>query len=140
MSYIHAPDLQSAIYTALTGDAALTELVGDNIFDMAPEGASVPPIYVALGPEDARDASDSTGPATIHEVTVTVTGSGVGFSAIKQAAARICAVLGDAPLDLPAARVTGIRFQKALARVGDEPDQRLIDLRFRARVEDTTTV
>lgn len=136
MSYAQAPGLQAAVYALLTGDAALAALVGTHIYDMAPEGAAVPSIYVALGPEDVRAASDSGGPAAVFTLTVSVVGTGIGFAAIKQAAAQVCSVLADSVIDLPGGHVTGLQFRTAKARLGDDPNQRLIDLIFRTRVED----
>jgi hypothetical protein len=136
MSYAHAPDLQAAVYGRLASDAGLAALIGSSIFDMAPEGASAPPVYVSLGPEDADDVSDSTGAATLFAMTVTVVGTGVGFAAVKQAAALVCGALAGAVLNLPRGQVTGIAFRKARARLGDDPAVRLIELTFRARVEE----
>ncbi|MBL4541849.1 MAG: DUF3168 domain-containing protein [Rhodobacteraceae bacterium] len=137
MSYAHAFDLQAAVFARLSGDPALTALVGTHIYDRAPEGASVPPLYVALGPEDADDASDSSGPAAVFRLTVTVVGTDVGFANVKQVAAAVCAALSGTNPVIAGGLVTGIQFRRARARRGDEPDQRLVELTFRTRVEET---
>ena len=59
MSYGVAAALQQAVFERLRGDAALEALVGDAIYDAVPNGA-VPPLYVTLGPEDARARDDAT--------------------------------------------------------------------------------
>lgn len=135
MSYVHAPALQSALYDRLASDAALAALVGGHVYDMAPEGAARPPVYVALGPEDVADASDSGGAAAVFTFVVSVVGTDTGFATVKQAAARVCAALVGAALEVPGGRVTGVRFRKARARLGD-PDQRVVELTFRTRVEE----
>ena len=60
MSMAHSAALQAAIYQALIGDVDLTTAVGGNIFDAPPVGTA-PVIYVSLGLEDVRDASDKSG-------------------------------------------------------------------------------
>jgi hypothetical protein len=50
--------LQAAIYTRLTGFAALTSLVGSNVFDFVPEDAQPP--YVVIGDDTAVDWGTDT--------------------------------------------------------------------------------
>src|SRR6056297_3860749 len=70
MSYGVAAALQQAVFERLRGDAALEALVGDAIYDAVPNGA-VPPLYVTLGPEDARARDDATVAGAWHRLTVT---------------------------------------------------------------------
>jgi hypothetical protein len=63
-----AAEIQTAVYTKLTGDAELTALVS-GVFDEVPEGTEYP--YVVLGDimETPSEASEQTGTnttATIH--------------------------------------------------------------------------
>ena len=44
-------------------------LVGGAIYDVVPAG-EVPSIYVSLGPEDVRDASDQTGSGAEHRFAI----------------------------------------------------------------------
>ena len=135
MSYGAAAALQAAIYQALTGDAALGALVGTNIYDAIPSG-SVPPLYVALGPELARDRSDKTGAGAEHEFTVAVVTDSAGFAEAKEAAAAVSDALVDADLALSRGALVSLNFYRAKAvRIGTA-DERRIDLTFKARVQD----
>ena len=71
MSYGVSAALQAAVYQALLGDATLAGLVGSAIYDALPSG-TLPPLYVSLGPEVARDKSDKSGHGAEHEFTISV--------------------------------------------------------------------
>ncbi|MFZ3582331.1 DUF3168 domain-containing protein [Loktanella sp. DJP18] len=135
MSYAMSNALQAAIFAQLTADAALTALVGTAIFDALPPG-EVPGLYVALGPEKVRDASDADGQGAVHEVTISVVTDQSGFAVAKSAAAAVSDALAANPLTLARGRVLSLRFHKAAAaRVGTGGTRR-IDLIFRARLSD----
>ena len=135
MSYGVASALQAAVYECLSQDAALSNLVGSAIYDALPAG-SLPPLYVVLGAEDVRDASDKTGGGALHEFTVTVVTESAGFSTAKTAAAAVSDALVDADLTLTRGALVSLNFYKAkAARVGTG-DVRQINLIFRARVAD----
>ena len=136
MSYAVSAALQTAIFQALTADAALAALVGTDIYDAVPAGA-VPPLYVSLGPETATDASDKTGHGALHRFTIRVHAQAPGFGAAKAAAAAICDVLVDADLALSRGRLINLRFDRAAATRTANGTEREIELRFRARVEDS---
>lgn len=136
MSYAMAAALQTAVYQHLMADAALGALVGAEIYDVVPAGA-VPPLYVSLGPEEARDASDKTGAGARHDFTVSVVTDGSGFHAAKTAAVAISDALVDADLLLSRGRLVALNFLKAVARREGTGQLRRIDLRFRAFVDDT---
>lgn len=138
MSYGMASSLQAAVYAHLQGDAALTALVGDAVYDAAPAGAA-PSLYVALGEEEARDRSDADLGGAAHDFTVSVVTEGAGFQAAKDAAAAVSDALVDAGLTLTRGRLVSLRFLRARARRVSAGAQRQIDLRFRARVEDDAT-
>ncbi len=135
MSYAMAAALQAGIYRVLSGDAALTVLVGGAIYDAVPPGP-LPSLHVVLGDEDVRDRSTKDGGGALHEVIVGVVTDGAGFLAAKDAAAAISdALLGPVPA-LTRGRIVGLWFVRARARRIGSGDQRRIDLRFRAQVED----
>ncbi|WP_461306317.1 DUF3168 domain-containing protein [Albidovulum sp.] len=135
MSYGVAAALQAAIYQRLTGDAALTALVGGAIHDSVPPG-TVTGTYVSIGPEDVRDASDQVGRGAFHEFTVSVVTDQAGFQQAKEVAAAVSDSLAGAALPLARGRLVGLWFVKARARRVEKADMRRIDLTFRARVED----
>ncbi len=134
MTYALSGALQSAVYQHLAADAALTALIGTDLFDALPSG-SLPQTYVALGPEEVEDRSDVTGAGARHRFTVSVFSDTAGFTAAKDVAAAVCDALIDAPLALARGRLVGLWFERAAAeRLTD--GGRSIILRFAARVED----
>ena len=137
MSYGVAAALQTAVFQRLSSDIALADLVGTEIYEALPTGA-LPPLYVVLGAEDARDASDKTGAGAWHQFTVSVVTQSAGFATAKAAAAAVSDALVDAALPLDRGTLVSLNFQKAkAARVGTGA-VRQINLIFRARVADDT--
>ncbi|MEJ8560865.1 DUF3168 domain-containing protein [Yoonia sp. GPGPB17] len=138
MSYGVAAALQSAVYRRLSEDGALAALVGTDIYDALPTGA-LPPLYVVLGAEDVRDASDKTGAGAWHQFTVTVVTQSAGFATAKAAASAVSDALVNASLALDRGMLTSLNFHKAkAARIGTGA-VRQINLTFRARVADDTS-
>ncbi len=135
MTYAVSVALQAAVFAALDADAALTALVGTGIYDAVPAG-SVPDIYVRLGAETVREASDGTGAGAVHFLTVSVITTNPGFASAKAAAAAVSDALHDAELTLTRGNLVSLRFERATARRIDAASARQIDLRFRARVSD----
>lgn len=135
MSYAVAPALQAAIYQHLQSDSLVDGLVGDAIFDAAPTGLA-PDTYVVLGTEDARDRSSKTHIAAAHDFTISVVTDAASFHTAKTVASAICDALVDADLTLSRGRLIGLSFQRARAAWASGGEQRKIDLRFRALVED----
>jgi hypothetical protein len=134
MSYAVSSALQAAVYARLQGDAALTAMVGADIFDALPPG-SLPQLYVALGPETAKDAGDIGGTGAWHKFVVSVVTAQAGFQTAKAAASAISDALIGADLALSRGTLVGLWFDKAKAR-REGRGLRRIDLTFRARVED----
>ncbi len=137
MSYGVSAALQEAVYQKLTADAGLAALVGTAIYDALP-GGTLPPTYVALGPEDVRAGSDRTGAGAWHRFTVSVVTDGAGFHAAKEVAAAISDALVDADLTLARGRLVALHFWRARARREGTGALRRIDLTFRARVDDAS--
>lgn len=135
MSYAVSAALQEAVFQALSADATLAGHVGSNIFDALPSG-NLPTLYVALGPEEVKDASDKTGTGAEHLFQVSVVTDTAGFQTAKQAAGAISDVLHNGTLTLTRGRLVGMAFVKASAKREDTGALRRIDLSFRARVED----
>tara|TARA_B110000503_G_C6989524_1_gene346759 strand:- start:420 stop:830 length:411 start_codon:yes stop_codon:yes gene_type:complete len=135
MSYGVAEALQTAVYQHLVADVTLAGLVGTAIYDALPTG-TLPPIYLALGPEIARDRSDKTGGGAEHEFTVSIVTDGAGFAAAKTAAAAVSDALVDADLTLTRGVLVSCNFYKATAARVGTGDVRRINMIFRARVDD----
>lgn len=135
MSYGFSEPLQLAVFQALRNDAALTALVGDAIYDAEPQGG-LPALYVRLGGEQVRDASDGSGAGAVHHFTLAVLSMTPGFASAKAAAGAISDALLGMPLTLSRGRLVSIRFERARARRIDNGNGREIELRFRARIAD----
>jgi hypothetical protein len=134
MSYGAAAALQAAIYQRLMADAALGALVGTAIHDALPPGPA-PGTYVALGPEEVREAADKTGGGAEHRFTISVVTDADGFQEAKAVAAAVSDALVGAELVLARGRLVGLWFLRAVARRREGGALRRIDLTFRARVE-----
>lgn len=135
MTYAVSAALQEAVYQKLYTEPDLVALVGINIFDALPTGV-LPALYVALGPEVVKDASDKTGAGALHEITVSVVTDVAGFAQAKTAAAAVSDALVDAALVLSRGTLVSLAFYKATAARVGTGDTRQINLTFRARVAD----
>lgn len=135
MSYAVSGALQAAVFAALSGDAALAALVGSAIYDAVPAG-TVPDLYVRLGTETVREASDGSGAGAVHSLTVSVITTNPGFASAKAAATAVSDALHGADLALTRGTLVSMQFERATARRIDAASARQIDLRFRARVSD----
>lgn len=134
MSYASAAALQQAVYARLSGDAAVTALVGSAIHDAAPPGETGG-TYVTLGPEEAQDASDVTGQAARHDFVVSVVSDAAGFQTAKEIAAAVSDALLSQPITLARGHLAALWFLRARARRVDTGALRRIDLTFRALIE-----
>ncbi len=137
MSYGVSAALQGAIYQRLQSDGALTALVGDAVYDALPPG-DIPETYVMLGVETVLDRSDRSGAGAEHRLTVSVVSDGAGFGVAKEVAGRISDLLHGGDLALARGRLVYLNFSRATARRFGTGNQRRIDMRFRARVEDNS--
>ena len=135
MSYAVAAALQAAIFDRLRTDTALAALVGDAIYDAVPPGP-VPPLYVVLGAEEVRDASDKTGAGAAHLLRISVITDKAGFAAAKAAAGAVSDALIDAPMPLSRGTLVSLFFVKARAARLGSGDRREVQLTFRARTAD----
>jgi len=135
MSYSMSGALQAAVYQALMSNAALTALVGPDVYDAVPTG-TVPETYVSLGRERVQDASDQTGDGALHRFEISVITTKPGFAGIKAVAACISDVLHGADLTMARGSLVYLRFEHADARRIDASSGREILMRFKARVDD----
>jgi len=136
MSYGVSAALQQAVYQRLASDTSLGSLVGAAIYDTIPSGM-LPDIYVSLGPEQVRDRSDRTGSGATHIFVVSVITTLAGFSVAKAVGAAISDALHRADLTLSRGSLVGMSFLRADAKRVGTGDTRRIDLKFRARVDDS---
>jgi hypothetical protein len=134
MSYGAAEALQAAVFQRLVTDGAVAALSGGAVFDRVPPGAR-PAVMVSLGPEEARDRSDATGPGAEHDFNVSVETDAAGFATAKALAGAVTDALSGADLALARGHLVGLWFLRARARRAGAGDRRRIDLTFRARVD-----
>lgn len=137
MSYAATAALQSAVYQVLRDSAALTALVGDAIYDAMPVAAPTG-TYVALGPEEVKDAGDMTAAGANHDFVVSVlSGSDEanGFSAVKEVAVAVSDALENAEIALDRGHLAGLWFLRARARRAEKGAGRRVDMTFRARID-----
>jgi hypothetical protein len=137
MSYGAGVALQAAVYQHLRASPELTNLVGDAIYDAMPVSAPSG-IYVSLGPEEVRDASDATSRGSRHDFVISVmagSDSGAGFGAIKAAAVAVADALEAGGLELSRGQLAGLWFLRATARRMKSGAGRQVDLTFRARID-----
>lgn len=130
MSYAAAAALQSAVFQRLSTAPALA---GIAVHDALPP--SPPGLFVLIGPEDVRDASDKSGAGAEHRLTISVISDAEGFLAAKTVAVAISDLMAGALPALSRGRVVSLAFDRAQARRIDEGTVRRIDLTFRARIE-----
>ncbi|PCJ76667.1 MAG: hypothetical protein COA53_00085 [Rhodobacteraceae bacterium] len=138
MSLALSGALQGAVYSALTGDAALVALVGAQIYDAPlPSGGALPlGEHVTLGEEVVKPFGSATSSGGVHDFDVVVHSTANGFAAAKTVAAAVSGVLVDASLAVTGGHLVSLQFLKAKAKRGVAPELRRIEMRFRAVVED----
>ncbi|SCM67942.1 DUF3168 domain-containing protein [Donghicola eburneus] len=129
MSYQRAGALQTALFSHLAADSALSALIGDALYDAVPSG-TLPETYVMMGEEEAKDAADPLGQDARHDFTLSIVSTAQGFLMAKTVAAAIGQALEIAPVSLTEGRVVWLRFRKAKAQRNSETRQ--IDLKYRA--------
>ncbi|MGR3542437.1 MAG: tail completion protein gp17 [Hasllibacter sp.] len=106
MSYAGSADLQAAVWAALDGALDVP------VHDVPPPGP-LPELWVGVGAEEGRDASDATGPICDHRLRIEVRGGAAGFAALKAVAAQAEAALSGPPPALAAGRIVWLRFARA---------------------------
>ena len=126
--------LRAAIHAALVADAALVALIGaPRIHDVPPGDADFP--FVTLGEAVVADWSTATEAGTEQALTLHVFSRSGGRAEAFAIAARLQAVLHDAPLALCGHRLANLRA--TTAEVRRESDGRTFHalVRFRAVTE-----
>lgn len=135
MTYALSGPLQAALHARLSGDPALSQLVGDAIYDAAPTGV-LPDLYVVLGEERVRDRSDVTGSAALHVITIAVLTERPGFADAKAVAGAVSDALDQGPLTPSRGTAGNAWFLGGQATREARGKRRRIDLRFQVRVDD----
>ena len=99
----HSFDLQSAIFSLLSGDSTLDSLVGNNkIFDtVAPQDTSYP--YVLIGTEIATDIGTKTLDGKLYNVDIDVWSQYRGQKEIKEIMERLYNLVNNTTISVSGA-------------------------------------
>lgn len=98
----HSFDLQSAIYSTLSGDSTLDSLVGNNkIFDNVPQDTAYP--YVRIGLETASDVGTKSLDGNVHRVDIEVWSQYRGQKEIKEIMERLYNIFNNSTISVTGA-------------------------------------
>jgi hypothetical protein len=138
MTYALSWPLQQAILATLASDPGVVDVLGDRVYDAAPQvsGALASQVHATLGDEEARDWSTASDRGARHVVSITVHAPASGFAQAKRAAGAICDALLDVPLTLTRGHVVSVGFVDARTRRSQGDALRQIRLRFAVLAED----
>ncbi|WP_430258442.1 DUF3168 domain-containing protein [Neorhizobium sp. IRS_2294] len=126
--------LMKAVHARLTGDAALTALVGQGgVHDRLMPKPKLPAI--AFGEWETRDYSTGTEPGEAHSLTITVWSQAEGRRQAQEIASRVDTLLHDAALTLEGFVL--VSLLRTGSRTRREPNTRYlqVELRYRAVTE-----
>lgn len=130
-----ASALQKAIYARLSGDVALTALIGGNaITDRRPDAPAAP--LVVIAGIDSTDHSTATEPGEEHGVTLDIWTDAAGHRQVQAIAAAVRAALHDAALTLSGHRLV-LLFHRETRVERDDRFHRA-KMQFRAVTEPAT--
>ncbi len=99
----HSFDLQSAIFSLLSGDSTLDGLIGNNkIFDSsAPQDTDFP--YVVIGSESIRNVGTTTLDGNVYNIDIEVWSQYRGQKQIKDVMERIYNLVNNATISVSGA-------------------------------------
>lgn len=106
--------LQTALFAALKGDAALAALTGGRIHDAAPQGAAFP--HLVLADLASIDASDSGGEGLEHFATFLVWSRSGGRRETLEILGAMTACLDGAALPLSGHHLVGLAVERTETR------------------------
>lgn len=122
--------LQEALYTKLTSDSTLMNLIG-GVYDKVPEGAAFP--YVTLGDVASEHWANLQTSGTLHRLALHVYSRGGGRKEVHQITDRLYALLHEGSLNLSGQSLLAMRFEGA--EVTQEPDGISYHGKIRFRVQ-----
>lgn len=126
--------LQTAIYSTLSADATLSNLLGGSkVFDDIPRGTDFP--YVTIGQSQVRDWSTGTDDGDEHIVTVHVWSRAKGRRQVHAIIDAIRARLHDQVLTVPGHRLINLRQELSDARREGDGETYHGIVRYRAVTE-----
>ena len=126
--------LQAAIFERLTGDATLTGFIGaDGVTDRILPRPKLP--LVVLRSIDSSDYGTASEGGEMHIVSIEVWSEAAGNREAQAIAARVCALLDDAPFALDGAHLVSILHRTTSQRRDSKSRFHRAELRFRAVTE-----
>lgn len=102
-------EVQTAIYSRLTGDPTLSGLVGGRIFDDIPQGSDFP--YVRLGDENTTDDGGKDYVANQRAISVEVFSRYAGSSEAKRVMSAVYDLLHEQGLTVSGQQVVLMRHE-----------------------------
>lgn len=130
-----ASALQKAIFGRLSGDAALTALIGGNAVTDRRLAAPAAPLVVIAG-IDSTDHSTATEPGEEHVVTLEAWSDAAGHRQAQAMAAAVRTALHDASLTLAGHRLVLLFHRET--RLGRDDRFHRAEMQFRAVTEPET--
>lgn len=130
--------LQKAVFAALSGDIALTALIGTgSIFDDVPRDATFP--YVTFGQSQVRDWATGSEKGHEHVFTLQVWSQENGRKEVQEVLGMLEEVLHDSALTLEGHQLVNLRHEFSQSR--REPDGETYRgiIRYRAVTEPSGT-
>lgn len=129
-----ASELQKAVYKALTGDAALTALLGGaDIYDHTPPSASFP--YVTFGQTSVFDWDTASEPGCEILFTLHIWSRAKGRKEVFAILDAVTGLLDEAALAVEGHHLVAIRFEAAETAYDDDVAVHHGQARFRAVLE-----
>jgi hypothetical protein len=126
--------LRAAIHDALSGDSALTSVLGGSrIYDETPRNVTFP--YVMLGETRLLDLSGDGGDTQEHQLTLHAWSRHGGHREAHMIAGALLQALDDAPLSPDGHRLVNLRFSVADIRRESDGKTYHALVRFRAVTE-----
>jgi len=129
-----ASALQKAIFARLSGDAALTAIVGVNGITDRRLSEPAAPLVVIAG-IDSLDHSTASEPGEEHTVTLEAWSEAAGHRQVQAIAAAVRAALHDAALTLPGHHLVLLFHSDTQLRRDGKSRFHRADMRFRAVTE-----
>ena len=102
-------NLQTIIYSTLSGDSNLTSTLGAGVYDDVPEGSSFP--YVVLGEETAMDYGTNDVDGSENTLTIHVWSQYKGSKEAQNILDRIHTLLHDSSLSVSGFNLINLRFE-----------------------------
>jgi len=126
--------LLAAIHAALSGDSALTGLIGsDAIFDRLLKRPKLPAIV--FGECVTTDISSVDGKLFEHALNIEIWSEAHGRKALQEIEARVKALLDDAALSLAGATLVNLVHRSTRVKRVERTGYFLDEMRFRAVTE-----